>query len=126
SGALVASLITRVLITDHHGRKLIWSVVQDITQLQEKEAELLELINVASEQNNRLLNFAHIVSHNLRSHASNFSMLIELLGIEEDIFKKVEIMEMLSTASKNMLDTIANLNEIIAINTDRKSTRLNS
>lgn len=112
----VPSLITRVLITDHHGRKLIWSVVQDITQLQEKEAELLELINVASEQNNRLLNFAHIVSHNLRSHASNFSMLIELLGIEEDIFKKVEIMEMLNTASKNMLDTIANLNEIIAIN----------
>src|SRR5690606_34512611 len=91
-----------------YGKKLIWSVVQDITQLQEKEAELLELINVASEQNNRLLNFAHIVSHNLRSHASNFSMLIELLGIEEDIFKKVEIMEMLNTASKNMLETIAN------------------
>ncbi|WP_417364232.1 PAS domain S-box protein [Galbibacter sp.] len=118
SGASVPSLITRVLITNHDGRKLIWSVVQDITQLQEKEAELLELINVASEQNNRLLNFAHIVSHNLRSHASNFSMLIELLGIEEDIFKKVEIMEMLNTASKNMLDTIANLNEIIAINTN--------
>lgn len=118
SGVKVPSLITRVLITNHDGKKLIWSVVQDITHLQEKEAELLELINVASEQNNRLLNFAHIVSHNLRSHASNFSMLIELLGIEEDIFKKVEIMEMLSTASKNMLDTIANLNEIIAINTN--------
>jgi len=118
SGARVPSLITRVLITNPDGRKLIWSVVQDITQLQEKEAELLELINVASEQNNRLLNFAHIVSHNLRSHASNFSMLIELLGIEEDIFKKVEIMEMLNTASKNMLETIANLNEIIAINTN--------
>ncbi len=118
SGFHVASLITRVLITNHDGKKLIWSVVQDITQLQEKEAELLELINVASEQNNRLLNFAHIVSHNLRSHASNFSMLIELLGIEEDIFKKAEIMEMLNTASKNMLETIANLNEIIAINTN--------
>lgn len=118
SGVKVPSLITRVLITNHDGKKLIWSVVQDITHLQEKEAELLELINVASEQNNRLLNFAHIVSHNLRSHASNFSMLIELLGFEEDIFKKVEIMEMLSTASKNMLDTIANLNEIIAINTN--------
>lgn len=118
SGVRVPSLITRVLISNHDGKKLIWSVVQDITQLQEKEAELLELINVASEQNNRLLNFAHIVSHNLRSHASNFSMLIELLGIEEDIFKKVEIMEMLNTASKNMLETIANLNEIIAINTN--------
>lgn len=118
SGVLVPSLITRVLITNNDGRKLIWSVVQDITQLQEKEAELLEVINVASEQNNRLLNFAHIVSHNLRSHASNFSMLIELLGIEEDIFKKAEIMEMLDTASTNMLETIANLNEIIAINTN--------
>src|SRR5699024_3357745 len=42
----------------------------------------------------------------------------ELLGIEEDIFKKAEIIQMLNTASKNMLETIANLNEIIAINTN--------
>ncbi|MEL4308105.1 PAS domain-containing sensor histidine kinase [Joostella sp. CR20] len=115
---LVPSLITRVLITNSAGQKLIWSVIQDITHIKEKEEELLEVINVASEQNNRLLNFAHIVSHNLRSHASNFSMLIELLGIEDDVFKKVEIIEMLNSASKNMLDTIANLNEIIAINTN--------
>ncbi|MEJ4086959.1 PAS domain S-box protein [Galbibacter orientalis] len=115
---LVPTLNTRVLITNSSGRKLIWSVIQDITHIKEKEEELLEVINVASEQNNRLLNFAHIVSHNLRSHASNFSMLIELLGVEEDVFKKVEIIEMLNSASSNMLETIANLNEIIAINTN--------
>ncbi|MCX2679678.1 PAS domain S-box protein [Galbibacter sp. EGI 63066] len=115
---LVPALITRVLITNSAGRKLIWSVIQDISHIKEKEEELMEVINVASEQNNRLLNFAHIVSHNLRSHASNFSMLIELLGIEDDIFKKVEIIEMLNSASKKMLETIANLNEIIAINTN--------
>ncbi|WP_335966202.1 PAS domain S-box protein [Galbibacter sp. PAP.153] len=115
---LVPTLITRVLITNSTGRKLIWSVIQDITHIKEKEEELLEVINVASEQNNRLLNFAHIVSHNLRSHASNFSMLIELLGVEEDVFKKVEIIDMLNSASGNMLETISNLNEIIAINTN--------
>ncbi|QLE01652.1 PAS domain-containing sensor histidine kinase [Galbibacter sp. BG1] len=118
NGELVPALITRILITNSTGKKLIWSVVQDISHIKEKEAELMEVINVASEQNNRLLNFAHIVSHNLRSHASNFSMLIELLGVEDDVFKKVEIIEMLGSASKNMLETISNLNEIIAINTN--------
>ncbi|MCM5664400.1 PAS domain-containing sensor histidine kinase [Galbibacter mesophilus] len=127
NGELVPALITRVLITNSTGKKLVWSVVQDITHIKEKEQELMEVINVASEQNNRLLNFAHIVSHNLRSHASNFSMLIELLGVEEDVFKKVEIIDMLGSASKNMLETISNLNEIIAINTNLniKTERVN-
>lgn len=124
---LIPSLITRILITNSNDQKLIWSVVQDIRHIKEKEEELLEVINVASEQNNRLLNFAHIVSHNLRSHASNFSMLIELLGVEEDVFKKIEIIEMLNSASSNMLETISNLNEIIAINTNLniKTERVN-
>jgi Txe/YoeB family toxin of Txe-Axe toxin-antitoxin module len=35
---------------------------------------------MVSGQNNRLLNFAYIVSHNLRTHTSNFKMIMDILN----------------------------------------------
>ena len=40
------------------------------------------------EQNARLLNFAHIVSHNLRSHTGNLQMLTDMLTHEKDETEK--------------------------------------
>mgnify|MGYP003663311766 FL=1 len=89
----------------------------DISKLKEKESELRNIINIASIQNKKLLNFAHIVSHNLRSHSANFSMLLNFLESEPDEEEKVRIIGMLSEASNNLLDTLDNLNDVISINT---------
>mgnify|MGYP003670859296 FL=1 len=89
----------------------------DISKLKEKESELRNIINIASIQNKKLLNFAHIVSHNLRSHSANFSMLLNFLESEHDDEEKVRIIGMLSEASNNLLDTLDNLNDVISINT---------
>lgn len=90
----------------------------DITRLKEKEKELRNIINIASVQNKKLLNFAHIVSHNLRSHSANFSMLLNFLENEEDENEKTKIVEMLTKASNNLLETLDNLNEVVSINTN--------
>jgi PAS domain S-box-containing protein len=90
----------------------------DITNLKEKERELRNIINVASLQNKKLLNFAHIVSHNLRSHSANFSMLLNFLVHETDEEEKNNILNMLTDASNNLLETLDNLNEVVAINTN--------
>lgn len=92
----------------------------DITNLKEKEKELRNLINVASLQNKKLVNFAHIVSHNLRSHSANFSMLLEFLKDEKNEEEKSKIVNMLTDASDNLLETLDNLNEVIAISTNTK------
>ena len=89
----------------------------DISKLKEKESELRNIINIASIQNKKLLNFAHIVSHNLRSHSANFSMLLNFLESETDEEEKVRIIGMLNDASNNLLDTLDNLNDVISINT---------
>jgi PAS domain S-box-containing protein len=89
----------------------------DVSKLKEKESELRNIINIASIQNKKLLNFAHIVSHNLRSHSANFSMLLNFLESEPDEEEKVRIIGMLSEASNNLLDTLDNLNDVISINT---------
>ncbi|TDS11610.1 PAS domain S-box-containing protein [Maribacter caenipelagi] len=90
----------------------------DISKLKEKEKELRNIINIASVQNKKLLNFAHIVSHNLRSHSANFSMLLNFLESEKDEDEKKSIVAMLTKASNNLLETLDNLNEVVSINTN--------
>ncbi|WP_221898700.1 PAS domain-containing protein [Robiginitalea sp. SC105] len=90
----------------------------DISDLKQKEGELRELINVSSQQNKKLVNFAHIVSHNLRSHSANFSMLLDFLANEQDVEERDRILGMLNDASENLLETLENLNEVVAINTN--------
>jgi PAS domain S-box-containing protein len=93
-------------------------ISMDISGLKKKEDQLRNLINVTSLQNKKLINFAHIVSHNLRSHSANFSMLLGFLTKEEDEAEKEQIMTMLSRASDNLMETLENLNQIIDINTN--------
>lgn len=88
----------------------------DISEIKQKEEELTNLINVTSLQNKKLLNFAHIVSHNLRSHTANFSMLLEFLVAEKDEKEKESLTKMLVSASNDLLATLDNLNEVVAIN----------
>ncbi len=93
-------------------------ISMDISDLKQQEQELRDLINVTSIQNKQLVNFAHIVSHNLRSHTANFSMLLEFLAEEKDKNEQENIIKMLTEASDNLLETLDNLNEVVAISTN--------
>jgi PAS domain S-box-containing protein len=95
-------------------------VAIDISKIKEAEKEIKSLLDVASDQNNRLLNFAHIVSHNLRSHSSNLTMLLELIDSEEEEAAKQEMISLLHEASSNLRETINHLNEVVIINTSLK------
>lgn len=122
-------LTSKIPLVDNDGQANgLVGISLDITNLKEKEKELRNIINVASLQNKKLLNFAHIVSHNLRSHSANFSMLLNFLVHETDEEEKANIMGMLTDSSNNLLETLNNLNEVVAINTnlniEKKSIRL--
>jgi PAS domain S-box-containing protein len=57
----------------------VLAVVTDITDRKRKELELNETLDIVGEQNKRLLNFAHIVSHNLRAPIANIIGVADLL-----------------------------------------------
>ncbi|WP_160114733.1 PAS domain-containing sensor histidine kinase [Aquimarina sp. AU474] len=90
--------------------------VSDITKIK-KEEELKSLLRVTEDQNERLKNFAHIVSHNLKSHSGNFEMLLDLYIQENPEIENHEIIQLFKTASKNLSETISHLNEVVLINT---------
>jgi PAS domain S-box-containing protein len=89
------------------------SVITDVTKRVEYEVELADSLSIISKQNERLSNFAHIVSHNLRNHAGGISMLIELLEQSTEASEKEELFELLSKAAQRLNSTIADLNEIM-------------
>lgn len=88
----------------------------EITELKEREAELEEMLRITKDQNERLKNFAYIVSHNLRSHSSNIGLLSGLIKRENNNDSISEHIRLLSKSSENLTETIAYLQEIVSIN----------
>ncbi len=96
--------------------------LKDINQLKEKEVELGNTINIIVSQNNRLNNFAHIVSHNLRSHASNLKMLLDLFKTADEE-ERAEMLEHLESISDGLSITIGHLKELVEIQTEIKNVK---
>jgi len=118
-GTITTFLSSKIPLMGTDGKAFgLLGISMDISNLKKQEAELRDLINVTSLQNKKLVNFAHIVSHNLRSHTANFSMLLEFLVTEKDAAERKKIIEMLTMASDNLLETMENLNEVVSISTN--------
>ncbi|WP_162897301.1 PAS domain S-box protein [Aquimarina sp. BL5] len=96
------------------------SVAADISNIKKIEKEIKNLLDVANNQNRRLQNFAHIVSHNLKSHSGNFGMLLDIYCNEKPIESKHEIISLLRSASNNLTDTINHLNQVVILNSKNK------
>ena len=89
---------------------------RDITEKQEAEINLVKSYDFVMEQNKRLLNFAYIVSHNLRSHSSNLESILELYKTEECEEEKQTYISLLNNVSKNLNESLHDLNEVVSIN----------
>ncbi len=113
-----------VTYQETHGRGYVVAFIRDISERKVTEKELRTTLDLVSEQNKRLLNFNYIVSHNIRSHASNISGLVDLLvtGRNKDERKNIE--SLLSLASLNLMTTIEDLNKVITIQRNINEQRL--
>lgn len=104
----------------------IQGVFQDINEEKLKELSLEKSIRVIESQNSKLLNFAHIVSHNLRSHASNLQLTLELLRTirkNGQSTEETELKESLYNISTSLNETITHLNEIVSIQNSASSAK---
>lgn len=116
-GHIVWVLIAASMMWDAE-RKPLYCIAQitDITDTKKKEEEISDLLAVTNDQNDRLKNFAHIVSHNLRSHSGNIAILLDLFLQEHPEMNDNEIVQSQVIASNNLKETISHLNEVVAMN----------
>ncbi|WP_316632263.1 PAS domain-containing protein [uncultured Flavobacterium sp.] len=109
----------KVVERDANGQVLkVIGTHTDVSSQKEKELELMKKMEYYNEKNNRLLNFSHIVSHNLNSHAGNFKLLLDMIDLEENFAEKRETMKYLRTVSNDLNKTIEDLSQIVNIEND--------
>lgn len=87
----------------------------DITAQKEKELELVKTMKLYSEKNSQLLNFSHIVAHNLNSHAGNLKLLLDMIDAENKNTVNSEAFGYLRTVSDDLNKTITDLSQIVNI-----------
>ncbi len=92
--------------------------VQDIHAQKLREIQFTDSLHTISRQNNRLLDFAFIVSHNLRSHAGNLEMMLEVMKISNSEDEKNRILTFIEHISAELNQTINQLNEVIYVQQD--------
>ncbi|WP_179351545.1 PAS domain-containing sensor histidine kinase [Winogradskyella vidalii] len=90
--------------------------INDLTEIKKSNHKVSQLLATTENQNKRLLNFAHIVSHNLRSHYGNLDMLLDIVKMDLPETTENEIFPLVEQAVSHLGETVANLNEVAAIN----------
>lgn len=104
----------KVISRDNDGKPLrIVGTHTDITLQKEQEKLAFETLRGVNNYNSKLVNFTHIVSHNLRNHTGNLSLLVKMK--EDGDFETEEAFTYIKSVSKELNDTIENLLELVKI-----------
>ncbi len=98
----------------------IRGMIQNITEQKQKELDLNAALKVINEQNNKLKEFTHIVSHNLRSHTGNLKMITEMVELETETKVKLQWVDLIKNVSLSLNETVNNLTGLVSLNTEVK------
>lgn len=102
------------LIEDEAGRKLILTTIdrpQNTAALERSDSQALD----ADEEIEKLVNFNHMMAHNLKMHATNISLLSNLLDKEENLEERNKMMTLLSQSTDFLMNEIKGFREMVAI-----------
>tara|TARA_R110002111_G_scaffold197973_1_gene263675 strand:+ start:5880 stop:7007 length:1128 start_codon:yes stop_codon:yes gene_type:complete len=99
-------------------------IFQDIDDIIQKEINLEKASEIVASQNSRLFNFAHIVSHNLRSHSSNLTLIVQLINELDTVEEKLELLDNITHVSESLNTTIEHLNEVVSIQTNSNQLKV--
>jgi PAS domain S-box-containing protein len=100
-------------------------ISRDITAIKNAEAIIEKLYAISKNQGEKILDFTHIISHNIRSNTSNISMIIDLIGDMVDSSEKEEYFQLLKESNNKLSDTIHYLNETINAQLNKKNQKIN-
>jgi PAS domain S-box-containing protein len=116
SGRIVWAMLSASVVRNPEGEPLYFvSQIHDISKQKSDRHKLEIMLNVAKEQNHRLSNFAQIITHNLRTHASNLMTLVEFLEEESHTLTQDDNFELLKGSIINLSQTVSHLTEVAKI-----------
>ncbi|TNE70352.1 PAS domain S-box protein [bacterium] len=115
-GSTVPALVSLSAIKQNKKVVGVLAVAIDISAMKQVEHEMTSLLELTQSQNDRLKNFAHIVSHNLRSYSGALVSIIDLIRIQNPDLYQNEFIKYIANASENLSETIRHLTDVVHIN----------
>jgi signal transduction histidine kinase len=101
----------------------IRGIIQRIdTNNKKQEIGLRDTVRLLEDQNKRLQNFAYMVSHNLRSHAGNLKLMVNLYS-ESKVSEQEDIFSHIRSISNSLNETVNHLDEIVKIQVETSKER---
>lgn len=99
--------------------------LETVKENERTSPEAMAFLKILSDQNQQLWNFAHIASHNLRSHSSNLQMTLELMNNCETEEEKKMFIAPIKKISAAFSQSIINLNKLLFTETDLSKAKVN-
>lgn len=101
-------------VLDENGKVVaVRGVIKDIDVHKKRELALQQSLDIIHRHNEKLKDFAHIVSHNLRSHTGNLKMITNMIDLETEPEAKLEWVEHIKGLSDSLDETVNNLRDIV-------------
>lgn len=94
-------------------------IATDITQLADSRLKLQDLLKKLESKNQQLLNFAHVVSHNLRTPAYSIESLLTIYENEEDEAMRMEYWRLIHEVVKTLLQSMEEALEVLRVQEDQ-------
>jgi PAS domain-containing protein len=85
----------------------------DIDELKKQKIQLSQSLEVITEQNSRLLQFSHIVSHSLRSHNSNLQLMVDVIRITQCPVEKEKIIRYIEEIAADLSQALESLDQVL-------------
>ncbi len=124
SGAYFWREDTASVLYDNQGVYTKYIVItRDINKNKVATEEIKRLYEISQVQNQKLVDFTYIVSHNIRSNSCNISMLLDLIDETKDIEEKEEYYKLLKVSNDKLTETLHYLNETINIRTNPENSK---
>ncbi len=118
----------KIISANATSQKILLSC-ENVTKYKAKEEVLAKSIQKSENELDKLVHFSHMVSHNLKSHATNFDLLLNFLNTEKDSTERENLLKMLFKATENLTGSIKGLRELVdiryKIDDDKKTLKLN-
>jgi light-regulated signal transduction histidine kinase (bacteriophytochrome) len=114
----------RPIIDDNGTVIALKGTMEPVGQKDISSPETISYVKLLTEQNQQLWNFAHIASHNLRSHASNLQMTLDVMSNTTSEDEKKFFLETIQKISSAFSDTVANLNKLLSKDLNKLKTTI--
>ena len=118
----------KVISSNKENQKILLSC-ENITKYKAKEEVMAQGLQKSEDELDKLVHFSHMVSHNLKSHATNFDLLLNFLNTEQDSSERENLLRMLFKATENLTGSIKGLRELVdiryKIDDEKKPLKLN-